>query len=135
MATEFDPDTGTRKLSGWLLLGAAAVWLWQQQQPRQTPLKPPPSPADAFSSAINPRYQVLPNVTRSPNGALPASTEDAFPKLPYSTLLQGTPGPGPGRGSTQIQARHREPTLTPWGQQPAYSQPIGPAFQDKPRRP
>lgn len=132
------PDSlefGTRKLTGYVLLGAAAWWLWQQAQPQQGgAFKPPASPVDAWSAAVNPRYR-LPNVTSAPNGSLPADTEQSFPALPYSRVLQGSPGPGPGPQSTHLKARGQEPTLVPWGQQPAYSQPIGPAFQNKRRRP
>lgn len=128
-------ERGSRKLTGYVLLGAAAFWLYQQGQPSKAgAFKPPASPADAWSGAVNPRYR-LPNVTSSPNGALPADTETAFPALPYSSILQGTPGPGPGPQSTHLKARGQEPTLIPWGQQPAYSQPIGPAFQGRPRKP
>jgi hypothetical protein len=108
------------KLTGYLILGAAAYWLWQQQQPTP-PLKPPADPQGARSSAVNPRYRAQP---LAPNGALPQDTEDAFPKLPFSVLLQG--GPGPGRAT--------EPTLNPWGQHPAYSQPVGPEFEPLGRR-
>lgn len=128
-------ERSSRKLTGYVLLGAAAFWLYQQGKPSTAgAFKPAASPVDAWTGAVNPRYR-LPNVTSSPNGALPADTESAFPALPYSSTLQGTPGPGPGRGSTHTQARALEPSLKPWGQQPAYSQPIGPAFQNKPRRP
>jgi len=109
------------KVSGYVLLGLAAYWLYREGQPRAKPLEPPSQPRSAFAFAVNPRYLDKPI---APNGALPADPEETFPKLPYSVLLQGPPPPG----------RANEPTLVPWGQWPAYSQPVGPEFLAPGRR-